>query len=343
VQNIQDQIGNPAPIEPQNNVPNWAIAAFLLAIAAIAAVPVYRIVQHARQGTSSISSIPKTVTPAPAASLPAVVRRPQQPPPQLSDEDESRILALPLQQQAEELLQRSLAHDVRAREVLEQQLPQFKGVVRESPNMKQLMDRAQYSGDLRVRNVYCGLMLAMDGWNEDAQAVTMLVDRAKNENDSQQRAYDLWFIGLLGGRGVEPQQVHDVLLGYTQKDPDAYVRQWATEGLRFLGTDQALDDEFNIFVSDPSFTVRDRAGCNVSDCGNFTRKQRMRMLPKLLEIAEDPAANAQMRSWSFLAMQEITDVSLTPDAKAWRQWYTEHGAEKMAQFEKLPEWQVRGE
>jgi hypothetical protein len=67
------------------------------------------------------------------------------------------------------------------------------------------------------------------------------------------------------------------------------------------------------------------------------------MFPKLLQLAEAPDTNVQMRNWSFLAMQEITDVRLPADAKAWRRWYDEHGAEKMTQFEALPEWQVRGD
>jgi hypothetical protein len=50
-----------------------------------------------------------------------------------------------------------------------------------------------------------------------------------------------------------------------------------------------------------------------------------------------------MRNWSFLAMQGITDVSLPSDAKPWRRWYDEHGEEKMAQFQAMPEWQVRGD
>jgi hypothetical protein len=67
------------------------------------------------------------------------------------------------------------------------------------------------------------------------------------------------------------------------------------------------------------------------------------MFPKLLELAEAPDTNAQMRNWSFLAMQEITDVHLPADAKAWQRWYDEHGAAKMAQFQSIPEWQVRGD
>jgi len=74
--------------------------------------------------------------------------------------------------------------------------------------------------------------------------------------------------------------------------------------------------------------VRERAGRNLSDCGNFTRKQRMRMAPKFIELAADPGTSAQMRSWCFMALREITDENLPADAAVWGRWYQRHGAKK---------------
>ena len=94
--------------------------------------------------------------------------------------------------------------------------------------------------------------------------------------------------------------------------------------------------------------VRDRAGCNIADCGIFTRKQRMRMVPKLIDLAAQlgnstPGTSAQMRNWCFMALREITDQNLPADADTWSRWYAEHGAEKMAEFERIEWWQVRGD
>jgi hypothetical protein len=108
-------------------------------------------------------------------------------------------------------------------------------------------------------------------------------------------------------------------------------------------TDEALDQLFDSFTHDPSNAVRDRAGCNVSDCGTFKRKQRMQMVPKLIELAADPGTTPQMRNWTFLALHEITDETLPADASAWQDWYTNHGAEKMAEFEQQDWWRVRGD
>jgi hypothetical protein len=148
---------------------------------------------------------------------------------------------------------------------------------------------------------------------------------------------------MLAGRGVDYDGIHEVLLTYARNDKDPMVRQWAVEGMRYLGKDEALDDLFVSFTEDPSPKVRERAGCNISDCGNFMRKQRMRMVPKLIDLAANSSTTGQMRNWCFMALHEITDESVPSDALAWSRWYAEHGAEKMAEFERLDWWQVRGD
>jgi len=148
---------------------------------------------------------------------------------------------------------------------------------------------------------------------------------------------------MMAGRGVGYDRIYPVLVEYARDNPDANVRQWAVEGMRYLGTDEALDVLFESFTHDPSDAVRNRAGCNISDCGNFMRKQRMRMVPKFIELVEDPQATPLMRNWSFMALREITDESLPADAAAWRDWYVQNGTEKMAEFEQMDGWKVRGD
>jgi hypothetical protein len=44
-----------------------------------------------------------------------------------------------------------------------------------------------------------------------------------------------------------------------------------------------------------------------------------------------------------MALNEITGESLPPNASAWNDWYEQHGAEKIAQFEQQDSWLVRGD
>ncbi|HJX96844.1 MAG TPA: HEAT repeat domain-containing protein, partial [Candidatus Acidoferrum sp.] len=259
----------------------------------------------------------------------------------MTDEDAERVLALPAQAQAEELLERAIGHDQRARELFEQQVESWIGHIRLTDNMKQLERRSEFSSDLRVRYANAEINLTLDGWQKNEQAAEMLIDRA--HADLHYRPAAVYFLGMLAGRGVAYERIHPVLLEYAKHDADPYVRQWAVEGMRYLGKDEALDELFESFTQDPSDSVRNRAGCNLSDCGNFKRAQRMRMVPKFIDLVADSNTNAQMRGWSYMALHEITDANVPADPQAWKNWYRDHGAKKVAEFERLEWWQVRGD
>lgn len=259
----------------------------------------------------------------------------------MTDADVERVLALPAQNQAEELLERAIGHDERALELFEQNVESWIGHINETDRMRQLERRSEFSKDLRVRYANADINLALDGWQENERAADLLIERART--DEHYRAAAVYFLGMLAGRGVDYDRIHGVLLNYARNDKDARVRQWAVEGMRYLGKDKALDELFISFTEDPSTAVRERAGCNISDCGNFMRKQRMRMVPKLIDLAANSSTTPQMRNWCFMALREITDENLPADALAWNRWYADHGSEKMAEFERLDWWQIRGD
>ena len=259
----------------------------------------------------------------------------------LTDADVGRVRAMPAQAQAEELLERAIGHDPGALDLFDQQVGGWIGHIQMSDRMKQLEQRSRFSKDLRVRYANVDINLALEGWQENKQAADLLIERGST--DPRYRASAVYYLGMLAGRGVDYQRIHGVLLNYARYDQDATVRRWAVEGMRFLREENVLDELFASFTEDPAPSVRDRAGCNISDCGIFTRQQRMRMVPKLLDLAMNPRTTGQMRSWTFLTLQEITDETLPADAIIWSRWYQEHGSEKMAEFERLEWWQVRGD
>lgn len=254
--------------------------------------------------------------------------------------DAQRLQTLPEQDQAEELLDRAIHHDVRALELFEQKVSAWTDIKR-TARMSELESRSSFSTDLRVRYANVDLNLAIDGWPKTDASADQLIANA--QTDPSHRPYSVYHLGMLAGRGIAYDRIYPVLVDYAKNDANPQVRQWAVEGMRYLGTDEALDQLFDSFTHDPSNAVRDRAGCNVSDCGNFKRKQRMRMVPQLIELAADPQTTPQMRNWTFLALQEITDATVPADASAWQNWYAQHGAEKMAEFERLEWWRIRGD
>lgn len=271
----------------------------------------------------------------------------KQPPPKrvfagtMTDADAARIIASPAQDQAEELLERAIEHDSRALELFEQNVEGWLGKINMSDRMRQLEYRSQYSRDLRVRYANADINLTLEGWQKNARAADLLIARA--QTDPRYRAAAVYYLGMLAGRGVAYDKIHPVLLNYAKFDRDPIVRQWAVEGMRYLGKEEALDELWESFTHDPAMNVRDRAGCNISDCGNFTRRQRMRMVPKFLALLQDSKTNARMRNWCFMALREITDANVPNDPQAWQDWYGKHGAAKLAEFEALDWWQVRGD
>jgi len=258
----------------------------------------------------------------------------------LTDTDVQRLQTLPKQAQAEELLARTIQHDPRALDLFEQNIGVWRNLKR-TAQINELEVRSRFSTDLRVRYANADLNLAIDGLPKTGDSAEQLIAQA--QADSAHRSYSVYHMGMLAGRGVSYNRIYPVLVDYARNDANPQVRQWAVEGLRYLGTDEALAQLFDSFTHDPSNAVRDRAGCNVSDCGNFKRKQRMRMVPRLIELAANPQTAPQMRNWVFLALHEITDETLPSDASAWQDWYARHGAEKIAEFERQDWWKVRGD
>jgi hypothetical protein len=251
------------------------------------------------------------------------------------------LQAWPVQQRAEELMARAVGHDADALQQLVLATPRWTSAVHRSDNLERLENQARYSSDLRVRRAEADVELAADGWQKSPQAANLLMQRAKS--DASYRPAALYFIGILAGDGIETDRGQRFLIDYARNDPDATTRQWATEGLQFVGTDETLDELFNVFAHDPSFAVRDRAGCELSDCGIFQRTQRWKMVPRLIDLVSDPSLNSQMKNWSFMALREITGENLPADSSAWKHWYEKNGAAKRVEFAALPWWQVRGD
>lgn len=258
----------------------------------------------------------------------------------LTDADVERLQTLPEQEQAEELLDRAIQHDPRALELFEQNIGTWRTIQR-TARLNDLEHRSLYSTDLRVRYANADLNLSIEGFPKTDSSADQLIARA--QADPAHRAYSVYYLGMLAGRGVAYDRIYPILVDYAKNDSSPQVRQWAVEGMRYLGTDEALSQLFDSFAHDSSNAVRDRAGCNISDCGNFMRKQRMRMVPRLIALAADPQTNPQMRNWTFLALRAITDQNLAAEASAWQDWYPQHGAEKMSEFQRQDWWRVRGD
>ena len=105
---------------------------------------------------------------------------------------------------------------------------------------------------------------------------------------------------------------------------------------------ETIKNFLDVLRNDPSLDVRERVGCSLAKSGMLTREQRMKAVPGLIELADDPSLDATTRNWVYQALREITNVNLPNDSANWRNWYSAHGAEKAREFGKGDSWSVLG-
>ena len=229
--------------------------------------------------------------------------------------------AMTPQAQAELLLEESVNHYAGAIEMIEPRLEAWRGILQLTPKLSQLLETAMNSNDLRVRAAALELYLDAYNMRKDSSSVSTLEQRVGDEPGA--RPWALWMLGALGNRGVEPISVLREELEFVH-DANEGTRSSAVTGLSILGTDEAIEPLLDSFRNDPSPRVRERAACGLAQSGMFTQAQRMTVVPRLLDFAEDPSLDSQTRGWVYQALQDITGASLGSDLQAWRHWWNEH-------------------
>ena len=223
------------------------------------------------------------------------------------------------QAQAEFLLERSINHYGGANREIEARLPSWRGKLEPGERFESLFRMAINSDDLRVRAAAIEINILTRKLEKNVETVDRLEALARTAAQGP-RANALWDLGLLGGRGVEPQRIAGILLASIH-DENVNIRYWAVEGLAYLATDEVIAPLLRIFHDDPSPMIRERAACSLAQSGMLTRAQRLTAVPAPPDFSADMALDDQTRGWVFQALRDITGVSLPKDPAAWRVWY----------------------
>jgi len=243
-------------------------------------------------------------------------------PAKLSDHETEELSSMAPQQQATLLLERAINHYEGAIELIDEHVPGWYGQLQvQDGRLAGLLNTAINANDLRVRAASLEIYLAGYNFPKTPASVDTLLTRLQDEPGH--RAWFLWMLGVLGNRGVETARIETIFLDRIH-DPDEVTRAWSVEGLGLLATDNAIAPLLGVFHDDPSPQVRERAACSLAQSGMFTEAQRMRAVPDLLKMMDDPALDATTRSWVFQALRDITGASLGSDPAAWRNWWSEH-------------------
>jgi len=233
--------------------------------------------------------------------------------------DPSQIDHLKPQKQAEALLELAVANSDGAVEKISSRVDDWQGQVRWNSQIATLTTAALNSSDMRVRESGIEVELAAYGVTKNSAGLDYLLKTSESA-DHAKKIWALWALGLMGNRGVETDQVVEVLTGHL-KDSDEDSRRWAVEGLALVGTTQTIEPLLKTMHDDPSASVRERAACSLAESGMLTREQRLSAVPRLLSYSDDPALDAQTHTWAFQALSDITRQHLPNDSAAWRNWY----------------------
>jgi hypothetical protein len=243
------------------------------------------------------------------------------------------------QTQMEFLLAAAINHDQGASDQIAQRVAGWHGKLARSQRWQDLEQTALYSNDLRVRAAAIEINLAVNNLGKSEEAVSRLIESA--EKEIGHRPWSAWELGMLASRGIQPERVHEQLVTWAH-DKDQQTRFWSVEGLAHIGSDETIKDFLDVLRNDPDMAVRERAGCSLAKSGMLSREQRMKAVPGLLELTDDPALNPVTRAWVYQALREITDENLSNDPATWRNWYSANGAKKMDQFRHGQPWALLG-
>jgi hypothetical protein len=241
--------------------------------------------------------------------------------PTAEDKGDAEFNRLPPQQQAERLLERAMHDDQSSLALLRENVDGWRGHIRNTDRLFDLVLAALNSRDLRVRTAAVDVDLAANNLSKSPESVTRLIRQL--QRDPARRGMALWRLGSLGNRGVEPERVLNSLLSYAH-DPSEHTRYWAVEGLAMLGNDATIGPLLNLLTHDPSPRVRERAASSLGQSGLLTREERLAAVPHLLNFADDDSLNTTTRELVYGTLRVITGAALGNDANAWRAWWARH-------------------
>jgi len=243
-------------------------------------------------------------------------------PAKFSDHELEALPSMEPQQQATLLLERAINHYQGAIELIDSDAPHWYGQLDvERGQLAGLLNTAINANDLRVRAASLEIYLAGYSLPKSPETVNSLLTRLQDE--PEKRAWILWMLGVLGNRGVETARLETVFLDRIH-DPDEITRAYAVTGLGLLATNSSIDPLLDAFREDPSPRVREGAACALAQSGMFKEEQRMRAVPGLLKMMDDPTIDAATRGWVFQALRDITGANIGADPAAWRSWWSEH-------------------
>jgi HEAT repeat protein len=217
------------------------------------------------------------------------------------------------------LVERAMNQYQGALEQIQSRLQKWTGKLEPTPEVERILSMAYNANDLRIREAAIDISLVAHHIERtEAQA-----DKLRSEllTITGIKASHLWYLGLLGHKGIERQRAFDTLVTHAG-DANENTRYWAVEAMAYMGSDDVIEPLLRIMHDDHSPTIRERAACGLAQSGMLTSEQRKKAVPALLRYTDDAVLDEETRKWAFQALRDITGQSLPEDPTTWRNWHS---------------------
>ena len=226
------------------------------------------------------------------------------------------------QSEAEAILARAAAGDEAAAQQALSEAKGWTGRTQRTARTDQLVTACLNSGSFGVRGAGVAAELALEDISPNETGFARMEQAVGNPN---QRAWALWMLGALANRGVHPVHAAKVIESYLT-DPDVRARATAVDALALVGSSETVAMLLDRFRNDPSPVVQERAVCDLSQAGMYTRAQRMRAARTLVGWVGDASLSAQQRAWAVQALSDIAGKSFGSSPSAWQAWYNQQSS-----------------
>jgi len=133
-------------------------------------------------------------------------------PARISGHEVQELETLAPQAQAERLLERAINHYDGAAALIAEGVDGWRGKITMEGRLNGLFETALNANDLRVRAAGLELYLAAYDIGKTPEDLDRIMARCDRQADG--RPHELFVVGLLGNRGVDPRRALDYLLGY---------------------------------------------------------------------------------------------------------------------------------
>lgn len=153
-----------------------------------------------------------------------------------------------------------------------------------------------------------------------SDGIQIIKDRYFRSGQTDDLKTGFAYLGLLATQGVEITKQSQ---RFIERYPKHEACDYAVWSLGETGSEQLVPYFFQIVRNPEKYgpVARERAFCCLAQCGRYSPRQRMRMVPELIDVYEN-ASDKQTRSWAIQALAHCAPGTQARSIDDWKKWWS---------------------